>query len=78
MRSRTFRRDGKEYTIQKIVKLTGIGRSTAHTRLNKWERGLLSEADLLAPSRNGNGYKTPKEILESIPGPTPLERRIFG
>jgi len=78
-------KDGHEFTIPKLKKMTGIGEYAARRRLKLWVAGKITLDELLAPkSFKGRGCidviaPTPEEIklIEKIPGPTELEKKYL-
>ena len=79
-------------TIGEIMAAAGIGYRSAWDRLDSYKKGLRPLESLFAPRGYGRGNvagKTkerdwgdlglgPRKRIEDIPGPTELERRMYG
>jgi hypothetical protein len=45
-RAKVYRRDGKAYNVDTLIKKTGISKQTAYYMLRQWEKGKMSWEDL--------------------------------
>ena len=74
-----------KYTPKELCEITGLTLNAIHKRLSRFRQGKIDEAGLLKPKTTCKP-RPPKKIntdyeqkaLAKIPGPSELERKIFG
>jgi hypothetical protein len=90
-KTRVFRRGDKRLTAKMVREENGMSNQAALRRLIRWERGDITLEDLYAEPRKQlrvakthkgrpkNSTNKPRsELLDRIPEPSDLERRLFG
>ena len=90
-RVKVYRRGKKWLVLDDVLSATGSGKDAAYKALQAWEAGEITEEELFTPvkknkkprtainiHRDPRTQKIRRENLRRIPGPTEIEKRLWG